>query len=76
MNYPNFSLIYLEMFYYLLGWSTMKDPVNPSPVIILTTPGGNPASLIRAATLKADNGVYSAGFKTTVHPILRLKIWI
>lgn len=35
-----------------------------------TTPGGNPASLIREAILKADKGVCSAGFNTTVQPIL------
>lgn len=35
---------------------------------MLTTPGGKPASLMSSAILSADKGVYSAGFKTTVHP--------
>lgn len=46
--------------------------MSPSPVTTLTTPGGYPASFIKAATLKADNGVYSAGFNTTVHPLIKL----
>jgi len=35
----------------------------------LKTPGGNPASLNNSANLNADKGVYSAGFKITVHPV-------
>jgi hypothetical protein len=34
----------------------------------LTTPLGKPASLKSSPNLKADNGVYSAGFKITVQP--------
>lgn len=53
------------------GWSTIKAPVSPNPVIIFTTPGGNPASLINSANLKLDKGVYSAGFKIIVHPVAK-----
>ena len=41
---------------------------SPYPDKILTTPLGNPASLINSATFNADNGVYSDVFKTTVLP--------
>lgn len=51
------------------GWSTRQAPVYPNPVTILTTPGGKPASLNNWANLKAERGVYSAGFKTTVQPV-------
>jgi len=37
----------------------------------LTTPSGNPASLISSPILKAVKGVYSAGFNTTVQPAAR-----
>lgn len=50
------------------GWSTRAAPVSPKPVTIFTTPGGNPASLINSPNFNADKGVYSAGFKTIVHP--------
>lgn len=42
--------------------------VGPYPGTTLTTPGGNPASLMRAATARAVSGVCSAGFRTIVHP--------
>jgi hypothetical protein len=38
---------------------------------MLTTPGGNPASSIKEAIFKADNGVCSAVFMTTVQPAAR-----
>lgn len=51
------------------GWCVSAAPaVGPYPGTTLTTPGGNPASLIRAATASAVRGVCSAGFRTIVHP--------
>jgi len=38
---------------------------------MLTTPGGNPASTINSAILKAESGVCYAVFMTTVHPAAR-----
>lgn len=43
-------------------------PVYASPGIMLTTPGGNPASLMNWQIINAVKGVCSAGFKTIVHP--------
>ncbi len=42
--------------------------MSPNPETMLMTPSGNPASLISYAILKADKGVCSAVFMTTVHP--------
>jgi len=38
---------------------------------MLTTPGGNPASLMKSQTLSADKGVSSEGFRTTTFPVAR-----
>ena len=46
----------------------MSAPVAPSPVTILTTPAGSPASMQTSAKASAVSGVNSAGFKTTVFP--------
>lgn len=45
--------------------------VGPYPVRIFTTPAGKPASIMSSPILKAVNGVCSAGFITTVHPVAR-----
>src|SRR5208282_1593560 len=45
--------------------------VSPSPVKMLTTPGGKPASRIRSPRRSADSGVCSAGFSTQVQPTAR-----
>src|SRR5712691_8893324 len=41
---------------------------SPTPVTILTTPGGTPASAKLEASARADKGVCSAGFKIIVQP--------
>ena len=48
--------------------ATSAAPVAPSPVTILTTPGGSPVSTQIAAKASAVSGVNSAGFNTTVLP--------
>ncbi len=48
--------------------STISAPVAPSPVTMLTTPGGSPASMHTSAKASAVSGVNSAGFSTTVFP--------
>jgi hypothetical protein len=50
------------------GCSTIAWPVAPSPVTMLTTPFGSPASRQISAKSKAVSEVYSAGFRTTVFP--------
>lgn len=51
------------------GWWVSAAPaVGPYPGITFTTPGGNPASLTKAATASAVNGVCSAGLTITVQP--------
>ena len=50
------------------GCSTIAAPVSPSPVTMLTTPGGRPASTQISANGSAVSGVNSAGFSTTVLP--------
>src|SRR5277367_1179363 len=51
------------------GCATRAAPVvSPSPVRILTTPGGKPASRISSPKRSADNSVCSAGFSTQVQP--------
>ena len=50
------------------GWSTSAAPVAPSPVTMLTTPGGRPTSWQSSAKASAVSDVYSAGFSTTVLP--------
>ena len=70
INYPT-SLDPVNAILSTLGWLTKAAPVSPNPVTILTTPGGNPASLKSSANLQAETGVYSAGFKIMVHPHAR-----
>ena len=48
--------------------ATSAAPVSPSPVTMLTTPAGSPASRQISAKASAVSGVYSAGFSTTVLP--------
>ena len=48
--------------------ATSAAPVAPSPVTMLTTPGGSPVSTQIAAKASAVRGVNSAGFSTTVLP--------
>ena len=43
--------------------------VSPKPVMMFTTPLGNPASWISSPSRRADSGVSSAGFNTTVQPV-------
>ena len=49
--------------------STSAEPVEPSPVTTLKTPGGRPMVWATSAKSSAVNGVNSAGFNTTVLPI-------
>ena len=49
-------------------WAASAAPVAPSPVTMLTTPAGKPASTQISAKASAVSGVYSAGFSTTVLP--------
>ncbi len=51
------------------GWVTIISPTAPSPVTMLTTPVGSPASRQRSAKSSAVSEVYSAGFSTTVLPM-------
>ncbi len=46
----------------------MAWPVRPSPVTMLTTPGGRPTSVQMCAKSSAESGVNSAGLNTTVLP--------
>ncbi len=50
------------------GWLTSAAPVRPSPVMMLTTPGGSPTSAHSSAKASAVSGVNSAGLSTTVLP--------
>jgi hypothetical protein len=51
------------------GCCAMAAPaILPWPLMMLTTPGGKPAFLIRLAKYKIESGVCSAGFRTTVLP--------
>jgi len=47
---------------------TSAAPVEPSPVTMLTTPGGSSAWRRTSQKSSAVSGVVSAGFKTTVFP--------
>src|SRR5205814_972705 len=47
---------------------TSAAPVAPSPVTMLTTPGGSSAWRSTSQKSSADSGVVSAGFSTTVFP--------
>ena len=51
------------------GWATSASPVRPSPVMMLTTPGGSPTSSQSSANRSAVSEVNSAGLSTTVFPI-------
>src|SRR5947208_14079018 len=48
---------------------TSASPVDPSPVTMLTTPGGSPISWQISANASAVSGVNSAGLSTTVLPV-------
>ena len=50
------------------GCSTSAAPVRPSPVTMLTTPGGSSACRRTSAKRSAESGVVSAGLRTTVFP--------
>ena len=50
------------------GWSTSAAPVVPSPVTMLSTPAGMPASSASSPMRSAVSGVCSAGFRTIVQP--------
>lgn len=50
------------------GWAASAAPGVPSPVTMLTTPGGKPASMISSPRRMAESGVCSAGFSTIVQP--------
>ena len=51
------------------SWRTISSPVRPSPVTILSTPGGRPASWHSSANRSAVRLVNSAGLSTTVLPV-------
>lgn len=54
----------------MCGCLEMATPaVDPSPLTMLTTPGGKPASSIRVHMRNAVKGVNSDGFNTTVFPV-------
>jgi hypothetical protein len=48
---------------------TSASPVVPSPVTMLTTPAGRPASWQSSENASAVSGVNSAGLRTTVLPV-------
>ena len=50
------------------GWSTSAAPVEPSPVMTLSTPSGIPASSASSPRRSAVSGVCSAGLSTIVQP--------
>ena len=50
------------------GCATSAAPVRPSPVRMLTTPGGSSASSQISASSSAVSGVVSAGLSTIVFP--------
>ncbi len=50
------------------GCLTSAAPARPSPVTMLTTPGGSSAWRQMSAKRSALSGVVSAGFSTTVFP--------
>lgn len=52
------------------GWETIAAPAScPYPGTILTTPSGIPESIRIYPSINADNGVFSAGLSTVVHPV-------
>ena len=51
------------------GWRDIASPtLGPSPLTILNTPAGKPASSIISAKTMDDIGAISDGFSTTVQP--------
>ena len=51
------------------GWAARASPaIAPGPGTTLTTPAGNPASMISSPSRSAVSGVCSAGLNTTVFP--------
>ena len=55
--------------FFTLGWFVRAAPVlGPSPSTTLNTPSGIPASVANSAKSRAESGVSSLGFNTTVHP--------
>ena len=50
---------------------TISAPARPSPVTMLTTPGGSSAWRTTSQKSSAVRGVVSAGFSTTVFPAAR-----
>ena len=50
------------------GCLTSSAPVRPSPVTMLTTPGGSSAWRTTSQKRSAESGVVSAGLSTTVLP--------
>ena len=50
------------------GWAASAAPGTPSPVTMLSTPGGKPASMTSSPSRSALSGVCSAGFSTMVQP--------
>src|SRR6187402_3024799 len=52
-----------------IGFAHISPPIDgASPVMTLSTPGGNPARCASSASAKAEYGVASAGLITTVQP--------
>ena len=52
-----------------IGWLISAWPVgSPGPVTMFSTPGGSPASAIRAARRSTANVAYSDGLATMVQP--------
>ena len=59
----------MKAIFRILGCLLIAEPISgPVPKTTFTVPGGKPASLIKAASFKADKGVSSLGFNTTVQP--------
>lgn len=46
-------------------------PTSPYPERTCNTPGGKPASLTKAAILKADKGVFSDVLRIEQHPVAK-----
>ena len=52
----------------MAGWAVSAAPTAGPPVTTLITPGGNPASAVRSASISAVTGVSSDGLTTAVQP--------
>ena len=57
--------------FWIPGCSVMAAPVVSSPVMMLTTPGGNPAISKNSPNFKVLKGVCCAGLRMQVHPAAR-----